>query len=1054
MTIRKFFDTDSLELCIYKLTDIGNAYLKFNNDDIIRDSIKFNGTLMKELKSSSSTVSLSIKQSEKSNTLTAYNGELKVTLSSNEKIVFSGYLSNKMSFNVNTYGIPSISLTLEDVGTKLFKKELYPDSLVDHYFTGTLYSFVKLINTQLGGISYSASGIENDTRNVSCLISSGSTIESLLQQVCFELGFVYYFNAGVLTFYKIPTDADASETVTAFAANGDNAIQISKEIRKYKTSRITTNVYESASNVLVYRDNSGGSDSSKCNVLVKSKEHYPELSDTGEPAEYDCEDLETGKELISVDNLTPTLEYSGGNPTATIKKNGASTITVDVYNDSSTNSTLTKLECRADVVRVKSTEIVKSSIATLSQESDNVYEAECKWIHSKADCEYLAKVTSSYFNYCDTTYSFYLLDDVVDSTSSESPFNFGTNLVGKVVTLKEDTISGLNVNVLITSCTIDTSTNVIKYNAVGYSKFNMTKDTSSSTIQQQNASYKGEKGDKGDSPDEGVKFGFVTVVPTTYEYSLRSTDDIAINVVVEAHGVKSSLCPVVSVTPCKSLTKKSSTVEEKYQDVSYQVTLTGSTPSTTITWSTEDESVGGTYEVTGTDITDYYVYLGKFDNTSSVTTTALSGDCIYSNENGNLYIYENKQWVLFSQSVLSNELKSRLLGQAQEDVLKNVQQGTSISSEYAYLIDVITKSVTTSALTMTDEGIIQSSGITSSSVGADGYLTAAGYRLEGNTSNGSGVLRAKDAYINNLNSKDCTLTNATITGELTGKYINTVASSSSSSSFSIAEQQCVYENSEVRHYIVTTVGGSATSATPAYAYSVQGSVYGFSIDGYTIVAKNKQWGDPYGVEGYDYKLLSHSTREWNCQYYCQASDSNTGFISYAGQSAGDRKTLFPDGTEVNADDSSKRILVKRSDGSIIVDTMSSASVRYVNVTSSLTNQFKSLATGVPYTCSGTVKGGGTTLSGTLTVTRSVNSTTFSQGSSSVTIPDTGKYYGGNLYVSVTYQLSRAGIETGNIYAKSTTTSIGENSKYFAYGYIGVLNSNTVNGGTVWGAVFN
>ena len=495
MTIRKFFDTDSLELRVYTLTDSSNAYLTFTDNDIIRNSIKFSGTLMKDLKSSSSTVSLSIKQNEKSNTLTAYNGELKVTLYANEIVAFKGYLSNKMSLNVNTYGIPSISITLEDVGTKLFKKELYPDSLVDHYFTGTLPSLVTLIQTQLGSLDWDSFSLSNESRSISCLISSDSTIETLLQQVCFELGYVYYWDAGILKFYKIPTSSDAEKTVTAFAAKGDNAIQVSKSIRKYKTSRITTDVYENASNVLVYRDNSGGSGSGDCKVELKGNSHYPELSDEGEPAQYDCEDIDSGKELISVSNLTPTIKVTGGNITKTIKQNGSKTITVDIANTSTATATITKLECRADVVRVKSTEIVKSTIATLSQESDNVYEAECEWIHSKEDCEYLAKVASSYFGYCDTSYKFYLIDE--DATFSSSPFSYGNNLVGKVVTLKEDAISGLNVNVLVTGVTITTSTNTLEYSAVGYSKFNMSASTSSSSTGKQYISYDGAAGEAG-----------------------------------------------------------------------------------------------------------------------------------------------------------------------------------------------------------------------------------------------------------------------------------------------------------------------------------------------------------------------------------------------------------------------------------------------------------------------------------------------------------------------------------------------------------------------------
>lgn len=485
MTIKNFFDSNTLQLLVYKLD--GSLFLTFDYNDIIKESIKCTDNLMSSINSGSCSIAISVKDSEKVDSLLAYNGELKVTLSSNNIVAFKGYLSNKTSLSVNSYGIPSVSLTLEDIGTKLFKKELYPDSLVDHYFTGTLKDFVELIKTQLGGLEYSSTEIANETRTISSLISSSSTIETLLKQVCLELGYVYYFNAGVLTFFKIPTDATSSQTVSSFAMNGTTAINVSKEIRKYKTCRVQTEVYENASNVLIYRDNSGGSDSGNCEVEIKGKSHYPTLSDTGEPAQYEANDIESGKEIISISNLKPLVKYTGGKVTNTITQNGSKTITVDLYNDSTATAKVTRLECRADVVRVASTEVVKTSIATESQESDNVYELNCSWIHTKADCETIAKTIGSYFNYCDTKYTFYVRDD--ETTYSSSPFRSG--LVGKVITLKEDSISGLDVLVLVTGAVYNTNANYTQYTAVGYSKFNMTATTISSSTKSQSTNSVG-----------------------------------------------------------------------------------------------------------------------------------------------------------------------------------------------------------------------------------------------------------------------------------------------------------------------------------------------------------------------------------------------------------------------------------------------------------------------------------------------------------------------------------------------------------------------------------
>ena len=489
MTIRKFFDTDTLQLLVYELDD--TLFLTFDYDDIIKESITCTDTLMNGINSGSCSISLAVKDSYKVDNLLAHNSELKATLKANGIVAFKGYLSNKNSLSINSYGIPSVSLSLEDIGTKLFKKELYPDSLVDHYFSGTLEDFVKLIKTQLGGsLEYSPDELESETRVISSTIKSNATIESLLKQACLELGYVYYFNAGVLTFFRIPVDATASETVKSFALNGTSAVNISREIRKYKTARVQTDVYENASNILIYRDNSGTSDSEGCEVEIKAGEHYPAISDTGEPAEYTAEDIESGKEIISISNLRPNVSYEGGTLDQDFAINGAKTITVDLHNTSTVASNVKRLECRGDVIRVASTEVVKTSIATSSQESDNVYEVSCSWIHDKEKCEALARTLGSYFNYCDTQYTFYIRD--TDTSFTSSPFRSG--LVGKVVNLKEETISSLDVNVLVVKATYNTSAGYIQYNAVGYSKFNMVAPIIHTSVKSSNSSYIGPTG--------------------------------------------------------------------------------------------------------------------------------------------------------------------------------------------------------------------------------------------------------------------------------------------------------------------------------------------------------------------------------------------------------------------------------------------------------------------------------------------------------------------------------------------------------------------------------
>lgn len=1109
MTIRDFFNTGSLKLTLSLPSDDSKVYAEFNVEDIIKDSITFEGKLMNNTDSSSNVVKITVKESEKVDRIIGYEGELKATLSANNMVVYKGYYSNKTSFSVNTYGIPSVQLTLEDIGTRVFKRELYPDKLTDTFFTGTLKDFIDLIVKSLNyTITYDDSVISSDSRTLSKLIDSDDTIEDLLKAVCAELGYVYYWNVGVLTFFKIPHETTSSEDVEALAVNGDNAIQVSKQIRKYKTSRVTCTTHETAV-ATIFRDNSGSDSSSGCNVVIKPGEHYPPYSDSGEPSQYECEDLDTGKELVNIESLQPIVTYIAGiqGPTVTITKSGATSILVDIYNPGSADITITRLECKANVTRVNSTEVIKSTIGTIGSESNNVYELSCDWIHSKDDAESIAKTLSAFYGYCDTQYLFYTKDELESSVFS--PFAFIQNsLVGKIVNLRDTTISGMDVNVLVTNASINTSTGVIKYQGYGYSRFSLDSSIITNKTQGQNTNSKGSDGigiksiisyylatnknegvtiddegwtDKPQATSAEKKYLWIYTVTTyTDDETTTSTPYIA-----GMYAETAKLCTLSSNKSCviKNLRLDTSQTITLYVTVQgytsepvlkvngRTVTLSGYSYSVSIPYATADSITAIVY-IDGeekevlilpvVDETEYNLYLGKFATVSDIDVDAFEGDGVFITEENLLYAYSNGSWVTLSSSTLSNELKSRLAGQAQKDILDMVEKGSTLSSDYAYLSNVISNTVTTSVLTMTEEGIIQSEGITSSSVGSDGYLTKDGYRLEGKTPTGSGVLRAKRAYINDFNASNVNMTNATISGEIKGRYINTVAPSSSSTSLYISTQYAVYENSEVRQWLCTQLGGQATSSKAVYTYDVKGSVHGFSIDGYTICTKNKQWGSPDGVEGYDFKYLTHDVREWNLLYYHLASDT-TDFISYADQKSSDRKTFYPDGTTYRVTDTSHRVIVKLSDGTLILDTADTP-LQYVTVTSSMTNQFKGLSQNVAYSCYGTVRGGGQEISGSMTLVRNVDSTTFTQSDTSITIPDSGKYYGGNLYVSVSYNITRSGISVGSIYANSSGLTIGESSRYFSTGYISTLNSSTVNastvygstisGDTVWGAVAN
>jgi len=1080
VTIRDYFN-QNIQI---KIGDI----ITFTNEDIVSNSITFNGTMINNLQAGSSRLSFYVKPSDKTDTLLKYkdklSAEVLVGQPNNEGTIiytpiFRGYLSNKITTDVKRYGFDTMSLTIEDPTTGLLKTEVFPNSLVTHYVEGTLSN---IIDTYYKGIVINKSNaVKQDARVVGRVVKVGETLESLLKDLCYELGYSYYWSGVALEFYRFDDQKTSAITdiidYSKLAANKTTAININKDIRKYSSVRVEGDIYEEVSNVLIYRDISGSSDNVNANITVKAGQYYPPQSSTENPTIVKCEkDLDTGKEIINIEEITPNIVASSSSLKSTIAIASNNTLSVCLYNPTSSDITVTRLECSAKVKRLASTDIIK--VADNNDKAET-YEKKVTCIHNTSYLEDLADDLIQYYKYADNAYIFFVEDDNNSVTNTKAkypyPLFLSKGLVGKAVTIKDDVVSGLKVDVVVTSVIIDTSSNLIKYQGVGFSNLEFDKSIIKTNVTIPDDPTQGPKGDKGDTGPQGPKgdkgdpgepADERTFYLTSKEVVIdRRTNGYRTNLSI--YTSKYSEAEVAQFTAMITVTyNDDTTISQEIENptivklssteyrIDYNIIsgLRRSKYPKAIKYTATDSKGSSKYIDVGViDNTVYNKYVGMRDAlpTISDATRYYDGDTVFNKSTSVLYVLQEGVWVSINSSSLTEEQKSTMLGYAQKDILSTIPVDSVAASDYAYFNTIITNTIIASQLTMTDLGIIQSQGVDSSSVGSDGFLTVDGYRFEGRGANGKGVLRAKKAYINDFSGKNATLTDASITGELSGKYINTVAPSSATATLSISNSSSVYNNGEVRHWLTLKLGGSSNinSGATSTTTNVQGSVYGFDISGYTIQAQSAQWGDPYGVQGYDYP--KGTAKMWYLMYYPYSRDGS--FINYAGQT--ERKTLYPDEAEVSTADSSKRIIVKDSSGNIIIDT-NTTELQYVNVTASMTNQFKAIGTNNTVNASGTVRGAGKTLSGTMSVLRGVDSTTFSQNGNSIIIPDSGKLYGGDLYVSVSYSTPREGVELSNIYAKTGNTSIGEASRYFKNGYINTLSSDVINANTVWGAVAN
>ena len=437
--------------------------LSIGNESIVSTSFKEEQKLMNDLSPSSNKVSVEISDWNKVSSIMTRQEDLRATFYDGTTPVFTGYLSNKSTWQLTDSGIKKMTLTFEDVGTRLLGKTFTANATGEEYVDSTLLGFVQRICSRCGIVLYT-----KEAKNVSiqALVNGKSTCKDILNQVMKETGYVYSFdNYGRMYLYQIPSSANASHTFDSsnLWTQNSSAVKSDRNIRKYERTRLEFDEYETAEGITVYKDISGKDEEYRnCKIEIPSQGTYPD-TENGLPSTYSCTDIETGKEIISVSNVTPIVE-SIGEVVATIEKKNSKDISVLIKNEKTTSATVTRLEATADVVRVKGTTVILSGEAVEDSDSDNVYEMKLSYIHKKADAEETAKVLDWYYKYSDYSYEFYSKDDIA---------------IGDVVRINEDSMSGLDVTILITEKIRKGNSDIITYNGVAYSPFKTTviKDT-------------------------------------------------------------------------------------------------------------------------------------------------------------------------------------------------------------------------------------------------------------------------------------------------------------------------------------------------------------------------------------------------------------------------------------------------------------------------------------------------------------------------------------------------------------------------------------------------
>lgn len=545
-----------------------------NSDDIVYHSLCFKYQLLNGLKSSSNQISLQLyKTCSSIEDIIVTNGDIKAILKDGSKTIFTGYLSSNHNWSISSTGESVLNLTVEDVGTKLLVKSFIKDG--EYLINSSAYMAIYEICT-VAGISIAQDcAIILDT--VIKKVERDTTCKDILEQLLYELGYVYYFNEyGNLLVYKI--ECTSTENLRVIDKDylycvGNSAINIKKSIRKYNGAKVTFTRLGTATDYLIYRNTTGKDDTHPyCYFSLKPNEHFDgveiydeiETEDTFRTpslvqacnAKSETE-IVGSNEILSVDNVSIILKAQTGSIEGSINNAGGTNLLIDVKNNGSLSYYITQLDAIADIVFVKDTNII-STTDTISQDSDSsssIISEEVNFIHTKEMASYHANLISQYYRYANTQYEFYSTEDLEN---------------GSVITLFDNLYSGLKVNVLIFAKTFTDQSDIIKYLAVGISKFDLTKDVYYQSLAKAKSNTKGEDGKSFSvviESSNGALFRFNSINTTltckVYQNAIDITDTLEDYRFKWVRKTKDEISDEAFNTSSKALYKKSITVESQ-----------------------------------------------------------------------------------------------------------------------------------------------------------------------------------------------------------------------------------------------------------------------------------------------------------------------------------------------------------------------------------------------------------------------------------------------------------------------------------------------------------
>ena len=444
---------------------------------IIKGSIAFSKELLNGLKSSSNQVSLSIdRKCESIADIIRTEGDIKAYLKDENASLFTGYISTDFSWSVRETGAECLSITIEDVGTRMLKRPFVERG--EHFFMTSADSILREVCRKCSvPVSQDCIVIESQ---VARAVTDGESCADILSQMLYELGYAYYFNAdGELEVFlinpEIPEEIITLDSHNLIMLSG-KAVEVRKRIRQYKAARVSFKTLGTKQSLLVYSCTQGqGSGVPYCLLEIRAGEWFDgEEVYSLDPGEMRDETLieacNASSETESVGScriisvINPTWEFRTPNPasfTFQCRAEGGKYISILAHNISQRTENVTRCDVWADVVFERTAEVVRAKWDD-AESSENTLDEEMTFIHTREEASKHANMLLFYHKSAGAEYSFQTRTDIA---------------LGQVVRLHDDVFSGLDVNVLLVSKSYGDSSSVVFYKAVGITGFNLDRST-------------------------------------------------------------------------------------------------------------------------------------------------------------------------------------------------------------------------------------------------------------------------------------------------------------------------------------------------------------------------------------------------------------------------------------------------------------------------------------------------------------------------------------------------------------------------------------------------